>query len=122
MPMLGGPVCHFELIRLARRRRFYALRFAFGAVLLGVLGLNYAGLHTPRWFTGQPAPQVYSIREMAMFGQALFVSLMTTQGILVLGLTPALVGDAIASERQRKTLHYLLTSRLGGGEIVVGKL
>ena len=40
----------------------------------------------------------------------------------MLGLTPALVADAIASERVRKTLHYLLASPLGSGEIVLGKL
>ena len=47
---------------------------------------------------------------------------MAAQAALVLGLTPALVADAIASERQRKTLHYLLASPLGSREIVLGKL
>lgn len=42
--------------------------------------------------------------------------------MLVLGLTPALVADAIASERQNKTLHDLLVSRLRSDEIVWGKL
>jgi len=37
-------------------------------------------------------------------------------------LTPTLVAGVIADERQRKTLHYLLASRLSSGEIILGKL
>ena len=40
----------------------------------------------------------------------------------MLGLTPALVAGVIADESRRKTLHYLLASRLSGAEIVLGKL
>ncbi len=40
----------------------------------------------------------------------------------MLMLTPALVAGAIADEKRRKTLHYLLASRLTGPEIVLGKL
>ena len=42
--------------------------------------------------------------------------------MLILVLVPALVSGVIADEKQRKTLHYLLTSRLDDLEIVVGKL
>ena len=37
-------------------------------------------------------------------------------------LIPALVAGVIADEYQRKTLHYLLASRLSSAEIVLGKL
>ena len=37
-------------------------------------------------------------------------------------LTPALVAAVIADEKQRKTLHYLMASRLTSIEIVLGKL
>src|SRR5262249_2250758 len=37
-------------------------------------------------------------------------------------LTPAIVAGVIADEKQRKTLQYLLTSRLSTSEIVLGKL
>jgi ABC-type transport system involved in multi-copper enzyme maturation permease subunit len=40
----------------------------------------------------------------------------------VLILTPTLVAPVIADEKQRKTLHYLLASRLSSAEIVLGKL
>jgi ABC-type transport system involved in multi-copper enzyme maturation permease subunit len=118
--MLAGPVAHFELVKIARRRRTFVLRFVFGLILLGSIAAQYAGfddqLHP--WHDRGPL----SLREMAEFGQTLFLALTVTQAVLVLGLTPALVADAIASERQTKTLHYLLASRLSGTEIVLGKL
>lgn len=120
--MIAGPVFHFELVRTARRPRFYITRFAFGLVLLGILGLNYASLASTRWIMDGTRGGSLTTREMNAFGYAVFASLMVAQAALVLGLTPALVADSVASERQRKTLHYLMTSRLKGVEIVLGKL
>ena len=40
----------------------------------------------------------------------------------VLVLTPAIVAGVIADEKQRKTLQYLMVSRLNSAEIVLGKL
>ena len=118
--MFVGPLCYFELVRMARRGRLFALRFAFGLVLLGIVAVNYLGHSRPMRLWS--SPEAFSIAEMAQFGQALFASIMAAQAALVLGLTPALVADAIASERQRKTLDHLLASPLDGGEIVLGKL
>ena len=114
--MLAGPVAHFELVRIARRRRTFVLRFVFGLILLGGIGAQYAD------FARLDILGTLSFREMAEFGQTVFLWLTLGQAILVLGLTPALMADAIASERQSKTLHYLLASRLSGPEIVLGKL
>ncbi|MEO6811663.1 MAG: ABC transporter permease subunit, partial [Isosphaeraceae bacterium] len=120
--MIAGPVCHTELVRIARRRRTYVWRFVFGMVVLGLIGMNYLTLTdwTRAWY--DPIPRTISIHELSRFGQMLFASLMMAQAILVIALTPGMVADAIADERRRKTLHYLLISRLGSGEIVVGKL
>ena len=118
--MFVGPLCYFELVRMARRGRLFALRLVFGLVLLGILAVNYLG-HSrsmPLW----SSPEAFSIAEMARFGQTLFASIMAAQAALVLVLTPALVADAIASERQRKTLDHLLASPLDSREIVLGKL
>src|SRR2546425_65266 len=107
--MFAGPVCHFELVRIARRGRSFTLRFVFGLVLLGIIAVNYVGSSGPGgpWYR----PGEFSIGELARFGRVLFGAIMAAQAALVLGLTPAIVADAIASERQRKTLHYLLASR-----------
>ena len=120
--MLLGPIFHFELVRIARRRRFFAMRFAFGFIVLGIIGLNFLGYLGERSFlTGSFRPD-YSLSELAGLGRSLFASIMGAQTALVLVLTPALVADAIASERQRKTLQDLLTTQLSGREIVLGKL
>jgi ABC-type Na+ efflux pump permease subunit len=118
--MLGGPVFHCELVRTARRRRTFAFRFVFGLIVLGIVGASYLGEYgsLQLWSGGRSL----SLQESAQFGQALFAAIMATQAALVLGLMPALAADAIATERQRKTLHYLLASRLSSAEIVTGKL
>ena len=35
--MFVGPLCYFELVRMVRRGRLFALRLAFGLVLLGIV-------------------------------------------------------------------------------------
>ena len=40
----------------------------------------------------------------------------------ILLLIPALFGGVIADEKQRKTMHYLMASRLSSSEIVLDKL
>jgi ABC-type transport system involved in multi-copper enzyme maturation permease subunit len=111
-----GPVFDFELASAARRPRFYAWRFVYGLVLLGVIASafrdEYGGLGAP----GPGSPRV------AQFARPLFARLVTAQGLAVLALTPALVAGAVAREVQRKTLYALLTSDLSSGEIIVGKL
>ena len=44
------------------------------------------------------------------------------QLIAILLLIPPLFGGAITDEKQRKTLHYLMASRLSGAEIVLDKV
>ncbi|MFO0960738.1 MAG: ABC transporter permease subunit, partial [Isosphaeraceae bacterium] len=121
--MVLGPVFHFELLRIARRWWLYAIRFGFGLLLLLLLSFNFLAffdLQKPWKFLTTPPP--LSIRELALFGRSIFYTIMAAQGIMVCLLTPGLVADAIAGERQRKTLHYLMNTRIWAGEIVLGKL
>ncbi len=119
--MLFGPIVNAELVRMARQRRWYVLRVLVGLFLLTVFYAAYesamasfqfmmgaSGTYNQEWIT--------RIAVMTV-GQVLF-----WQAVAVLLLTPALVAGAIAEEKQRKTLHYLLASRLTSPEIVVGKL
>ena len=62
------------------------------------------------------------LRMVKWFGLSALGAIAVGQELLVLMLTPALVAGAIADEKRRKTLHYLLASRLSGPEIVLGKL
>jgi len=118
--MLPGPVFTFEMLTMARRRGHYVLRGLYGALLLALicqtyLPFSHAG--DDRFRNGE-----MSIQEAAGLGRAFFQTFAVTQALIVLLITPALVAGVIADERQRKTLHYLLASRLTGAEIVLGKL
>ncbi len=120
--MLRNPLLEWELLRLPRRRRFFALRFALGLALLAVVGFHYWVFQSQRLFAGNSDSAGLSLHELSLFGRTLFLTVLSIQALLVLGLAPLLVADALASERRRKTLHFLLSSRLSGREIVVGKL
>ena len=116
--MLLGPVFNAELLTTARRGRYYVIRFLYGLIILIQVYLSY---EANTWRPGFGMREL-SIQEMADFGQQIFSSFAIVQVVTVVLLTPALVGGTIAEERQRKTLHYLLTSELSSAEIVLGKL
>ena len=59
---------------------------------------------------------------MHRFAESTFIVFAEAQLATLLCLLPALVAGVIADEHQRKTLHYLLASRLSSAEIVLGKL
>jgi ABC-type transport system involved in multi-copper enzyme maturation permease subunit len=59
---------------------------------------------------------------MAATGQSIFATLTAFQGVAVLVLTPALVAGVVADEKRRRTLQYLMVSRLSSGEVILGKL
>jgi ABC-type transport system involved in multi-copper enzyme maturation permease subunit len=113
--MFPGPVCAFEVRRLPRRWQAFGVRAGYGLVLLLILAQNYYG-----WVAATDGE--LTNRQAALFALTTFASFAVYQLGAVLALTPALVAGTIADERQRKTLHYLLTSRLSGPEIVLGKL
>ncbi|WP_406701002.1 ABC transporter permease subunit [Singulisphaera sp. Ch08] len=117
--MLPGPVFNAELLTTARRTRYYVVRSVYGAILLFFVWQNDPEYGA--WGSRKNAGEL-SIQEMARLGWALFATILVVQSIAVLLLTPTLVAGVIAEERQRKTLHYLLASRLSSGEIILGKL
>ncbi len=115
--MLPGPVFRIELLTAARKRRYYVFRVLYGLALYWLLYQNYASSFYWYGQSSQPSPQ-----QMARFAQSTFESFAWLQGITVLLLTPALMAGVIASERHRKTLHYLLASQLTSLEIILGKI
>ncbi len=112
--MLLGPVFRSELLRTARRRRYYTLRVLYGLLLLSVVWLGYELA-----FAGKPTA---TIDEAAEFAEGTFIRFAVVQLVAILLMIPALFGGAIADEKQRKTLHYLMASQLSSFEIVVDKV
>ena len=113
--MLPGPVFSFEILATARRGRFYLVRSFYATVLLVILWT----VHTA--WTAETRGKLLSF-QVTWFALSAFGAIAVGQEILTLALTPALVAGVIADEKQRKTLHYLLASRLSSPEIVLGKL
>src|SRR4051812_1826111 len=63
-----------------------------------------------------------SIEDVHRFAETAFTGFAGAQGVALLCVIPALLAGVIADEHQRKTLHYLLASRMSSAEIVLGKL
>lgn len=112
---LAGPVFEFELLTTARRGRYYLMRSAYALILLLVFWQVYESWVETLGATLTP-------RQAANFSLSVYAGLFLTQLLLVLVLTPALVSGVIASEKQSKTLHYVMASTLSSAEIVLGKL
>jgi ABC-type transport system involved in multi-copper enzyme maturation permease subunit len=122
-----GPVLRAEMITTARRGRYYLARVVYGLLLLYILWEQQASWE---WF--HKAQQQYSRivggtmggshEEVRRFAESAFIKFAGTQGLALLCVIPALVAGVIPDENQRKTLHYLLASRLSSAEIVLGKL
>ncbi|HEV3163216.1 MAG TPA: ABC transporter permease subunit [Isosphaeraceae bacterium] len=116
--MLPGPVFQWELIRTARKPRFFWLRTLYGLILLFLIWQNYAvmSLALSSQFGG------FELQILSVLGPTMFYMFASVQLLAVVILTPTAFATAIVEERQRRTLHYLLASPLSSGEIVVGKL
>src|SRR5438477_11919898 len=109
-----GPVFRYDLVRSARQGRLFLLRCVYAFALLVVLFLVYtswfqSSLRSP-WdlFSSIAIP----IGSMAAFAESCFWTFMAVQLGAVFLLTPVIAGGAIAEERQRRTLPFLLTTDL----------
>ncbi len=117
--LLLGPIAFADALKIARSRRWYVLRVVLGLLLLFIVWQTY---DTPLYYRPAGMPHVYSHAELTAIASRLIMQLMIFQGFAICFLAPALTAGAIAEEKQRKTLHYLLTSQMTSFEIVVGKL
>lgn len=120
---LVGPVFLHDLVRTTRRSRIFLTRTGFALLLLAVLFLLYAS-----WFGehGGLAALLTSRRlspeALPKFAESFFLTFMGVQYGLVLLLTPGSTATAVAEEKERRTLEFLLTSELTDREIIAGKL
>ena len=112
---LFGPVLFYDLVRTARRGRYFLIRGLYAGALCLLLFwqfLEYA----------VTSEQVRSSREIANFAESFFYGFMYIQFLAVLFLTPAFTAGAVAEEKERRTLEFLLATDLRNREIVLSKL
>ena len=121
---LFGPVFSFDLVRTSRRSPIFSLRCLYAGALLFILYLFYVS-----WFGNQLAWPWESDRELrlpidrqAAFARSFFLAYLGVQVSAVLLITPLAVSSAIAEEKEKKTLGFLLATDLRDHEIVIGKL
>jgi ABC-type transport system involved in multi-copper enzyme maturation permease subunit len=113
---LFGPVLFYDLVRIGRRTRYFLLRTAY-AVLLSLL-LFWVYLI---WYANSPDGNIPS-NDLANFAQSFFYTFMVVQFVTAVVLTPAYTAGAIAEEKDRRTLEFMLATDLGNHEIVLSKL
>jgi ABC-type transport system involved in multi-copper enzyme maturation permease subunit len=115
---LFGPVLFYDMVRTGRRSRYILFRFLYVCGLLGILSWVY----WMWWLDYRHSEGPMPIKRMAEFAESLFFTCMIVQLILTVLMTPAYVAGAIAEEKDRKTLEYLLATDLRNREIVLSKL
>lgn len=122
--MLLGPLFRFELVRLARRGTHLWLRVTLALLLL--LGLLSA------YFQLSPNASLFALlfggadaadrSGLQAFAETFLIAFLVIQQVAVLLLTPVYAGGAVAEEKEKGRLDFLLTAPLGRWELVFGKL
>jgi ABC-type transport system involved in multi-copper enzyme maturation permease subunit len=113
---LFGPVLMFDLVRTARRNRYYFARILYASILAIILFWGYFLLYM------ENRGHELTTNDMARFSSGIFYTFMLVQFGLVALLTPAYTAGAIAEEKDRKTLPFLMATDLRDREIILGKL
>src|SRR5262249_36819352 len=117
---LFGPVLLYEVLRNARRGRYFLLRWLYAVGLLLLLLWVHSMWNLHLRFTANPRPLDYKVQ--AELAEMFFAAFAVTQFVVVVALTPAYIAGGVAEEKERKTLEFLLATDLRNREIVFGKL
>ena len=111
----GGPIFTKDLFVTSRRRRYYLLRVVYVAAMTvlvaatwrSVVGIGGVG---------------YGASRMAEAGKSITAAIAWGQFIATQVLAMVLLSTAISEELHSRTLPMLMTTPLGGRQIVAGKL
>lgn len=108
-----GPVFNREAIVAPKRTKTYLARGVYVLSLFILLSTGYLVLAGTRSLT--------SASDLSRFGGSMFGLLAPLQLIVLSSLAAVGSSSNVAQEKDRRTLLLLLMTRLGGGEIVLGK-
>ncbi|MGC3972690.1 MAG: ABC transporter permease subunit [Pirellulales bacterium] len=110
---MASPILYVEMLTVGRRRRYFLLRVVYALLLLIAAWFCYE--MTYRRYQSSP------LKDQAEFAFAYFGAFTWLQLIAVVLLTPAMLAGTVASEHERRTIDYLLTTPLNDWEIALGK-
>lgn len=113
---LFGPILFFDLVRSARRQRYFVVRYIILLLLFGLLFFVHWTLNF-----GEVARK-WTTFDAQHFTITYFVVFVVIQSSLLVILGPAYVAGCIAEEKERQTLEFMLATDLDNREIVFGKL
>src|SRR5262245_739305 len=116
--LLFGPVLAFDVLRVGRRPRQIWFRVPYAAFLAILFVWTYLSWLAISPDVGARAPR----QQMARMAESYFYTYIIVQFIVVCLLTPASVAGAIADEKERRTLEFMLATDLRDREILFGKL
>jgi ABC-type transport system involved in multi-copper enzyme maturation permease subunit len=119
-----GPLFRYDLVRTARHNRHIPPRCLYGALLLGTVFLFYSSQFPTRTdsLASLFEPGTMRPSEASNFASRFFWAFLGAQLAVVVLLTPAYTAGAIAEEKERRTLDFLLVTELSNREIVFGAL
>jgi ABC-type transport system involved in multi-copper enzyme maturation permease subunit len=118
--MIWAVFC-WEMLQAGRRRRAYFLRWLYATVVLvQIAPLLFRSQMGWGWLLSVMAAWDRHVSLSSAF--TFFESFLTQHYLLLVLLTPAMVGGAITEEKTRGTLEHLLTACFRPGEIILGKL
>src|SRR4051812_5765561 len=103
-----GPVFWYDLIRNGRRTRYLVLRCVYVLLLLFAFWLIYQEYSRQLRSQGIGGGRGFSQADMAVFGEQFFGYFLLIQYAVLILVTPAYVVSAIAEEKQRRTLEFML--------------
>ena len=118
---LFGPVLFYDMVRTARRSRYVLIRLMYACLLLLILCVMFFTTSEMMSRNG-PQQRDAAVMAAAKLAETFFMVFMLVQLGLVVLLTPAYVAGAIAEEKDRKTLEFMLATDLNNREIVLSKL
>ena len=113
---LFGPILFYDLVRTARRNRYFIVRYVCLLTLVGLLFF----IHWTSRFEHDSTPM--SPPEAQTFTFLYFTVFVSIQTAFLIMLAPAYVAGSIAEEKERKTLEFILATDLRNREVVFGKL
>jgi ABC-type transport system involved in multi-copper enzyme maturation permease subunit len=117
-----GPVFFYEVVRLGRRPMTFTVRFLFGLGVSLVLALMFAVWLEEIGYYSPGSSNLLSTQKLSEFATYYFHVYAIVSYSAVVVLTPVYVAGAIAVEKERKTLEFLLATDLRNREIVFGKV
>jgi ABC-type transport system involved in multi-copper enzyme maturation permease subunit len=115
---LAGPMFYHDLLRATRRSRFalYRLYSYFIVILVTLFGMTwYYHLSNQGMVPMRPGDNIH-------YAAAFFYTFTILQSLLVALIAPAYTAGALAEEKVRRTLEYLLATDLRNREIILSKL